>query len=500
MSELVFGIDFGTTFSTVAVCDGQNSFVVAGPGGDRVTPSIVYYDPGGAAVVGNAAIPRSILEPERTVTHVKRLLGRGFDTRVVQQFMRSAPFHIEPDAQRYTAIRIDDRRVPPGEVATAIFSALRERARKGTGANVVTAVVTAPAHFGPAQRRAIHAAATRAEIDVLRVLTEPTAASVAYGARAKSGERVLIFDLGGGTFDVTVLRIDEFVHEILAVGGHPLLGGVDFDRAIVEDMESAILVQTGANIRAEATPFRRLLYEAESMKRELSEVSKVERIIPQLVNGQDVTLSYTRVALDARISRYVDRSIEIAKDVLRNSGLHEEEIDHVLLVGGSTRVPLVRERLQQAFGAKLSFAVHPQEAVALGAATFAASLGTTAAMRLLDVLPASLGVEGDRGEMVPLVRRNTPLPCEGTFEVRFDGAESRQLVVYQGEYEFISDNEPLGVINLVVDGDPVERALVTIRSDVEGIVTVSAFDPSKGRVLRAQFSLRVPQRMSAWAR
>ncbi len=500
MTDLVFGIDFGTTFSTIAVSDGGEPRVVAGPQGDRVTPSVVYYSPDGPRYVGERALPYAISAPDRTVFGVKRLLGRGFDTHVVQQFMRTVPFAIVPDDQRYCAVQIGDRRHAPGEIATALFSELRERARGATGEAVITAVITAPAHFGVAQRRAIHAAATRAEIDVLRVLTEPTAASVAYGAHASPGERVLIFDLGGGTLDVTVLRIDEEVHEILAVGGHPLLGGIDFDNAMVEDLESQVLVQTGRNVREDPAALRRLLVEAESIKRELSESDAVKRQVDGLFTGVDVQLAYTRAAFNARISRLLDRAVEISRNVLRDSGLHDQEIDHVLLVGGSTRVPRVREVLQEAFGDRFSHAVHPQEAVALGAAGFAASLGTERAMRMLDVLPATVGIAGDRNEMVPLIKHNTTLPCEGSFEIDFSGAQSREMVVFQGENEYVADNEPLGMVSMNVDGVPVDRALVTLRADVEGLVTVSAFDVAKGRVLRTQFSLRVPQRMSASAR
>ncbi|MFH1808874.1 MAG: Hsp70 family protein [Pseudomonadota bacterium] len=500
MSELVFGVDFGTTYSTIAVSDGTNTRVIETGGGERVTPTVVYLGQEGERLVGERAVQRSILEPDRTVVGVKRLLGRGFDTHVVQQFRQTVAYSIEPDDQRYCAVSVDGRHYSPGEIATAVFSELRDRARAATGASVISAVVTAPAHFGAAQRRAIHAAATRAEIDVVRVLTEPTAASVAYGARAKPGERVMIYDLGGGTFDVTVLRIEEDVHEILAVGGHPLLGGLDFDNAIVEDLESQILMQCGRAVREEPVALRRLLLEAESMKRELSDIDKVERMMPQLFPGSDVRLMYTRSAFESRIARLIERSIEIARNTLRDSGLHEQEIDHVLLVGGSTRVPRVREALKEAFGIKLSHAVHPQEAVAVGAASFAASLGTDRAMRMLDVLPASVGIAGERGTMVPLIKRNTMLPCEGSFEIAFEGQDTRELVMYQGENEYVSDNEALGAISLAVDGTPIERALVTVRADIEGIITVSAFDVATGRVLRTQFSLRVSQRMSAWAR
>ncbi|MBN2359876.1 MAG: Hsp70 family protein [Deltaproteobacteria bacterium] len=501
MSELVFGIDFGTTYSTVAVCEGGGAArVVEGAGGDRVTPSVVYYAQDGSRVVGEHAISRGVLEPDRTITGIKRLIGRAFDTRVVQDFAKTIPYAIEPDDQRYCVVRVGDRRHPPGEIATAIFSELRDRAKAATGASVITAVITAPAHFGAAERRGIHAAATRAEIDVLRVLTEPTAASVAYGARAKAGERVLIFDLGGGTLDVTVLRIDEDVHEILAVGGHPLLGGLDFDNALCEELESQILVQTGLNVRDQPVAHRRLLLTTEQIKRELSDVAHVDRTLPQLLEGKDVRLTYTRAALEMRISRLVDRAIEIAQNVLRDSGIHKQELDRLLLVGGSTRVPLVRRRLEEEFGKILSHAVHPQEAVALGAAQFAATLGTSRAMRLLDVLPASVGIADSQGRMISLIKRNSTLPCEGSFEIEFGGQESRQLVVFQGEQEFVDDNEAIGMVNLLVDNDPVERALVTVRADGEGMVTVSAFDAAKGRVLRTQFSLRVAQRLSAWAR
>jgi molecular chaperone DnaK len=489
MSELVFGVDFGTTYSTVAAADGKRTWVVEGAGGDRVTPTVVHLGKDGKRLVGEPAVQRSILEPERTVVGVKRLLGRAFDTHVVQQFRSTVAYAIEPDDQRYCAVSVDGRHYSPGEIATAVFSALRDRARAATGASVVSAVVTAPAHFGAAQRRAIHAAATRAEIDVVRVLAEPTAASVAFGARAKPGERVLIYDLGGGTFDVTVLRIEEDVHEILAVGGHPLLGGLDFDNAIVEDLESQILMQTGRAVNEDPVALRRMRLEAEGMKRELSDVMQVERTVPQLLAGHDVRLRYTRQAFEARIARLIERSIEIARNTLRDSGLHEREIDHVLLVGGSTRVPRVREALREAFGDKLSHAVHPQEAVAVGAATFAASLGTERAMRMLDVLPASVGIAGERGEMVPLIKHNTMLPCEGSFELGLDGHEAHELVLYQGEDEYVSENEALGSIALSVDGAP-----------IEGIITVSAFDTTTGRVLRTQFSMRVNQRMSAWAR
>jgi len=500
VNELVFGIDFGTTYSTVAVHRDGGPEVVEGPGGDRVTPSTVFYGSKGEVIVGEHALTRGILEPDRTISSVKRLIGRGYESRVVQEFMQNSPYVIEADEQGYCTVRVGDRRYPPGEVATAVFSELRDRAREATGTPVVTAVVTAPAHFGAAQRRAIHAAATRAEIDVLRILTEPTAASVAYSSRARAGERLLIFDLGGGTLDVTVLRIDEDVHEILAVGGHPLLGGVDFDHSICEDLEAQMVIQTGQGVLDDPVAHRRVLVEAELMKCELSEVQSVERVLPQLIPGKDVRFSYTRSALEMRIARLVDRAVEIAENVLRDSGLHKEEIDRVLLVGGSTRVPRVRQVLEEHFGKKLSHAVHPQEAVAIGAASFAATLGTPRAMRLLDVLPASIGIGGDGGEMMPLLTRNTTLPCEGSFEVDFGGAESHQIIIFQGENEKVQENEALGQVNLSVDGDPIDKALVTVRADSEGLVTVSAFDTDRGRVVRTQFSLRVSQRMSAWAR
>jgi len=487
VSEPLFGIDFGTTYSAIAVSQDGSARIVEGPGGERLIPSLVYYGAQGETLVGEQALMRGLSEPDRAISNVKRLIGRPFESRVVQEFRLNAPYIIEPDDQGNCTVRVGERRYFPGEVVTAVFAELRDRARRATGVEKVSAVVTAPAHFADAQRRAIQTAATDAGIDVMRILTEPTAASIAYGGQAQTGERLLIFDLGGGTLDVTVLRIDEDVHEILAVGGHPLLGGVDFDHAICE--EAQMVIQTGVGVLDDPVTHRRLLHIAEMIKRGLSELESEDRVVPDLVPGKDVRLTYTRSSLDLRIGRLVDRAAEIAENVLRDSGLHKEEIDSVLLVGGSTRVPRVRQVLEERFGPKLSHAVQPQEAVALGAATFAASLGTADAMVLLDVLPASVGIAGPGGKMVPLLTRNSLLPCDESFEVNFGGSETRQVTIYQGEHDKVTENEALGVIDMVVEGAPVNAAEVTIRADGEGLVTVSAFDPSLGQLIRTQFRL-----------
>jgi molecular chaperone DnaK len=493
----IVGIDLGTTNSCVAVLDRGVPSVLSTPEGERTTPSVVTFFADGRAVVGIPARRQAVTLPQRSIFGTKRLIGRKVNAPDVEWFARTAPFRIVAAPNGDAWVRLDERDVSPPEVAAHILERMREVAEAAVGEPVTQAVITVPAYFNDAQRQATKDAGRIAGLDVRRILNEPTAAALAYGVhRRKKKQRVVVFDLGGGTLDVSILRVEEGLFEVLAVSGNAALGGEDFDRKVV----IALLEHLGPDgpaVAREAVALGRLHEEAERLKKVLSEDASVDVRLPYLgvgANGAPVGIerSFTRAELEAATTDLIAKLAPPCEAALRDAGLEVGEIDDVLLVGGMTRAPAVQREVERIFGRKPSKGAHPDEVVALGAAAHAGVLGGELDdVVLLDVTPHSLGVRvGEHSAVV--IPRNTMVPARAKkmFATTRDNQSHVAIEVYQGDAKDIRDNRYLGRFTL--DGLPpgpagaVKVELIFV-VDVDGLVDFSARELSTGVATR--FSL-----------
>ncbi|WP_310415183.1 molecular chaperone DnaK [Chamaesiphon sp. OTE_8_metabat_110] len=488
----VVGIDLGTTNSCVAVMEGGKPTVIANAEGFRTTPSVVAFAKNGDRLVGQIAKRQAVMNPENTFSSVKRFIGRKFDE--VNQEATEISYKVVNDGN---SVRIEapglGKKFAPEEVSAQVLRKLVDDASKYLGETVTQAVITVPAYFNDSQRQATKDAGKIAGVEVLRIINEPTAAALAYGLDKKSNETILVFDLGGGTFDVSVLEVGDGVFEVLATSGDSHLGGDDFDKKIVDHLATTFMKNEGIDLRKDRQALQRLTEAAEKAKIELSSVTQSEINLPFITATQDgpkhVELTLTRAKFEEICSDLIDRCRVPVENALRDAKVDKSRIDEVVLVGGSTRIPAVKELVKRLLAKEPNETVNPDEVVAVGAAVQAGILSGeegTQGLLLLDVTPLSLGVETLGGVMTKIIPRNTTIPTKKfeTFSTAVDGQSNVEIQILQGEREMSRDNKSLGTFRL--DGIPsaprgVPQIEVTLDIDANGILNVTAKDKGTGK-------------------
>ncbi|MBD2435970.1 molecular chaperone DnaK [Nostoc sp. FACHB-110] len=486
----VVGIDLGTTNSCVAVMEGGKPTVIANAEGFRTTPSVVAFAKNGDTLVGQIAKRQAVMNPENTFYSVKRFIGRRFDE--VTNEATEVSYKVLSSGGN---VKLDSpgagKQFAPEEISAKVLRKLVEDASKYLGETVTQAVITVPAYFNDSQRQATKDAGKIAGIEVLRIINEPTAASLAYGFDKKSNETILVFDLGGGTFDVSVLEVGDGVFEVLATSGDTHLGGDDFDKKIVDFLAEQFKKDEGIDLRKDRQALQRLTEAAEKAKIELSSVTQAEINLPFITATQDgpkhLDMTLTRAKFEELCSDLIDRCRIPVENALRDAKLSKNDIDEVVLVGGSTRIPAVQELVKRALGRDPNQSVNPDEVVAVGAAIQAGVLNNeVSGILLLDVTPLSLGVETLGGVMTKIIPRNTTIPTKKSevFSTAVDGQTNVEIHVLQGEREFANDNKSLGTFRL--DGIPpaprgVPQIEVVFDIDANGILNVTAKDKGTGK-------------------
>jgi molecular chaperone DnaK len=488
----VVGIDLGTTNSCVAVMEGGKPTVIANAEGFRTTPSVVAFTKGGERLVGQIAKRQAVMNPENTFSSVKRFIGRRFD-EVTGESKEISYKALNVGGNVKLECPAAGKQFAPEEISAQVLRKLVDDASKYLGETVTQAVITVPAYFNDSQRQATKDAGKIAGIEVLRIINEPTAASLAYGLEKKANETILVFDLGGGTFDVSVLEIGDGVFEVLSTSGDTHLGGDDFDKKIVDHLAGSFQSAEGIDLRKDKQALQRLMEAAEKAKIELSSVSQAEINLPFITATQDgpkhLELTLTRAKFEELAADLIDRCRVPVETALRDAKLSKEQIQEVVLVGGSTRIPAVQELVKRVLGKDPNQSVNPDEVVAIGAAVQAGVLSGekgTEGLLLLDVSPLSLGVETLGGVMTKIIPRNTTIPTKKSevFSTAVDGQSNVEIHVLQGEREMSNDNKSLGTFRL--DGIPpaprgVPQIEVTFDIDANGILSVTAKDKGTGK-------------------
>jgi molecular chaperone DnaK len=488
-SGKVIGIDLGTTNSVVAVMEGGQPTVIANEEGGRTTPSVVGFSDEGERLVGAIAKRQSVTNPEKTIYSVKRFMGRRLSE--VSEEVSLIPYSVTEGKEGSAVIQIDGKDYTPPEISAMVLGKLKEAAEAHLGGEVTEAVITVPAYFNDAQRQSTKDAGKIAGLEVKRIINEPTAAALAYGLDKEEDEKIAVYDFGGGTFDISILEVGENVVEVKSTSGDTHLGGDNLDQRVIEYLADEFKKDQGIDLTQDSMALQRLREAAEKAKMELSSAQSTDINLPYITADQTgpkhLALKLTRAKFEQLIESLIDRTLEPCKKAMADAGMKPGEVDEVVLVGGSTRIPLVRQKVEELFGKEPNQTVNPDEVVAIGAAVQGGVLaGDVKDVLLLDVTPLSLGIETLGGVCTKLIERNTTIPtkAQNVFSTASDSQPQVEIRVLQGEREMAADNRELG--RFILDGIPpaprgVPQIEVTFDIDANGILSVTASDKATGK-------------------
>ena len=485
----IIGIDLGTTNSCVAVMEGGEPSVINNPEGGRTTPSVVAFTKNDERLVGQPAKRQAVTNPQKTIFSIKRFMGRMFNE--VGTELEEVPYQVEKKKGGNLAVKVDDKEYTPPEISAMILQKLKQMAEEHLGTTVTDAVITVPAYFNDSQRQATKDAGKIAGLNVRRIINEPTAAALAYGMDKKKDEKIAVFDLGGGTFDISILELGDGVFEVKSTNGDTHLGGDDFDQKVINWIADEFNKSDGINLRKDPMALQRLREAAENAKKELSSSKQTDINLPFVTadasGPKHLNITLTRAKFEELVSDLIERTIEPCKKAIKDAGLSAADIDEVILVGGSTRMPKIQEKVKEIFGKEPNKSVNPDEVVALGAAIQGGVLaGDVDDILLLDVTPLSLGIETLGSVSTKLIERNTTIPTRKSqiFSTAADNQTTVEIHVLQGEREMAIDNKTIGRFHL--DGIPsaprgVPQIEVGFDIDANGILNVSAKDKATGK-------------------